>query len=122
MYKLAEYDFVITTYYTIEADYKHKQSKKCSKNSKHVDDDVSRRKSVLHSVKWNRIILDEAYYIRNVDSSTTQAVLALESTYKWALTGMPLQDHIEDLYSLLHFLRAYPYAYYFCEDCDASNT
>ncbi|KAH0653505.1 hypothetical protein KY289_031183 [Solanum tuberosum] len=33
-YKLEEYDFVITTYYTIEADYRTKKSKHNSKNSK----------------------------------------------------------------------------------------
>ncbi|XP_015159086.1 ATP-dependent helicase rhp16-like [Solanum tuberosum] len=56
MFKLEEYDFVITTYSTIQADYKPKKTKKnCS-----VGEDVSKRKSVLHSVKWERIILDEA--------------------------------------------------------------
>ncbi|KAG5568015.1 hypothetical protein H5410_064964, partial [Solanum commersonii] len=53
------------------ADYRPKKSKQNSKNSKLCDEgssdnsvsvgeDVSRRKSVLHSVKWDRIILDEA--------------------------------------------------------------
>ncbi|MCD9638827.1 hypothetical protein HAX54_022987 [Datura stramonium] len=86
MHKLAEYDFVITTYSTIEADFRPKQSKQYNKNSKprvemldqktdstaklsdgcSVDnsasagENVSRRKSVLHSVKWACIILDEA--------------------------------------------------------------
>ncbi|XP_049414588.1 ATP-dependent helicase rhp16-like [Solanum stenotomum] len=126
MYKLEEYDFVITMYPTIEADYMPKlskkggkNSKKRSRNSKPADDDVSRLKSILHSVKWNRIILDEAHYIQSVDSNATKAVLALESTYKWALTGAHLQ--IEVLYSLVRFLRADPYAYYFCEDCDGKG-
>ncbi|KAF3648067.1 hypothetical protein FXO38_18358 [Capsicum annuum] len=34
LYKLSKYDFVITTYSTIEADYRTKKSKKNSKNSK----------------------------------------------------------------------------------------
>ncbi|KAK6784944.1 hypothetical protein RDI58_018399 [Solanum bulbocastanum] len=70
-HNLEDYDFVITTYSTIQADYRPKKSKQNSKNSKLCDEgssdnsvsvgeDVSRRKSVLHSVKWNRIILDEA--------------------------------------------------------------
>ncbi|WMV38541.1 hypothetical protein MTR67_031926 [Solanum verrucosum] len=64
--------------------------------------------------KWRN-----AHYIQSVDSNATKAVLALESTYKWALTGAHLQ--IEVLYSLVRFLRADPYAYYFCEDCDGKG-
>ncbi|XP_027774337.1 ATP-dependent helicase rhp16-like [Solanum pennellii] len=129
---LEEYDFVITTYSTIQADYRPKKSKQKSKNSKLCDDgssdnsvsvaeDMSRRKSVLHSVKWDRIILDEAHQIKSVSNATTKAVLALESSYKWALTGTPLQNCIGELYSLVRFLQVTPYAYYFCENCNCSG-
>ncbi|MCD9638833.1 hypothetical protein HAX54_022993 [Datura stramonium] len=57
MYKLAEYDFVITTYSTIEADYWPKKVKKHKSVPVKI---YPGRKSVLHSVKWDRIILDEA--------------------------------------------------------------
>ncbi|XP_015159088.1 uncharacterized ATP-dependent helicase C23E6.02-like [Solanum tuberosum] len=71
MYKLEEYDFVFTTYSAIQAYYWPKKSKQNNKNSKWSDDgsiensawvgeDVSPRKSVLHSLKWERIILDKA--------------------------------------------------------------
>ncbi|KAK4714157.1 hypothetical protein R3W88_020064 [Solanum pinnatisectum] len=62
-----------------------------------VGEDVSTRKLVLHSVKWECIILNEAHYIKTVDSKTTKAVLTLESSYKWALTGTPLQNRIGEL-------------------------
>ncbi|KAH0652051.1 hypothetical protein KY284_031963 [Solanum tuberosum] len=81
IYKLAEYDFVITLSRLTLVPHR---------NSKHIDDDVSRRKSVLHS----------AHYIKSVESNITQAVLSLESTYKWALTGTPLQNRIGELFSL----------------------
>ncbi|KAL3332795.1 hypothetical protein AABB24_033054, partial [Solanum stoloniferum] len=131
-HNLEEYDFVITTYSTIQADYRPKKSKQNSKNSKLCDEgssdnsvsvgeDVSRRKSVLHSVKWDRIILDEAHCIKSVHSNSTKAVLALESFYKWALTGTPLQNHIGELYSVVRFLQVTPYACYFCEDCNCTG-
>uniref|UniRef100_M1DHI0 Helicase C-terminal domain-containing protein n=1 Tax=Solanum tuberosum TaxID=4113 RepID=M1DHI0_SOLTU len=133
-YKLEEYDFVITTYYTIEADYRTKKSKHNSKNSKprveimdqktdsteklsddgsvdissSVGEDVSRRRSFLHS----------AHYLKDADCNTARAVLALESSYKWALTGIPLQNRMNELYSIVRFLQAKPYAYHFCKDCD----
>ncbi|XP_021893748.1 DNA repair protein RAD16-like [Carica papaya] len=87
-------------------------------NSADDESSLSRGKSVLHSMKWNRIILDEAHSIKDRRSNTARAVLALESSYKWALSGTPLQNRVGELYSLIRFLRITPYSYYFCKDCD----
>ncbi|KAL2483664.1 Helicase protein with RING/U-box domain [Forsythia ovata] len=78
-------------------------------------------KSILHSVEWNRIILDEAHYIKDRRSNTTRAVLALQSSYKWALSGTPLQNRVGELYSLVRFLQIVPFSYYFCKDCDCRS-
>ncbi|XP_009795273.1 DNA repair protein RAD16 [Nicotiana sylvestris] len=83
-----------------------------------VDQDMITRKSILHSVKWNRIILDEAHYVKDRRCNTTRAIFALESSYKWALSGTPLQNRVGELYSLVRFLQMIPYSYYFCKDCD----
>lgn len=79
------------------------------------------RKSNLHSVKWERIVLDEAHSIKDRRSNTARAVLALESSYKWALSGTPLQNRVGELYSLVRFLQIVPYSYYFCKDCDCRS-
>ncbi|KAH6780513.1 Helicase protein with RING/U-box domain-containing protein [Perilla frutescens var. hirtella] len=78
----------------------------------------SKGKSILHSVAWERIVLDEAHFIKERRSNTTRAVLALQSIYKWALSGTPLQNRVGELYSLVRFLQIVPYSYYFCKDCD----
>uniref|UniRef100_A0A0G4HBV9 Uncharacterized protein n=1 Tax=Chromera velia CCMP2878 TaxID=1169474 RepID=A0A0G4HBV9_9ALVE len=76
---------------------------------------VSLKKSLLHSVKWQRIILDEAHRIKSRTTSTAKAVYSLQSTRaKWCLTGTPLQNRVGELYSLVRFLRFHPYAFYFC--------
>ncbi|KAK1427293.1 hypothetical protein QVD17_15976 [Tagetes erecta] len=78
----------------------------------------SSTKSILHLVKWDHIILDEAHYIKDRRCNTTRAVFALESSYKWALSGTPLQNRVGELYSLVRFLQITPYSYYMCKDCD----
>ncbi|CAL5226040.1 g8852 [Coccomyxa viridis] len=70
--------------------------------------------SVLHEVRWRRVVLDEAHSIKDRRCSTARAVFALTSKYKWALSGTPLQNRVGELYSLIRFLRIFPYAFYFC--------
>ncbi|BDA51349.1 probable ATP-dependent helicase rhp16 [Coccomyxa sp. Obi] len=70
--------------------------------------------SVLHEVAWRRVVLDEAHSIKDRRCSTARAVFALNSKYKWALSGTPLQNRVGELYSLIRFLRIFPYAFYFC--------
>lgn len=71
--------------------------------------------SVLHEMIWHRIVIDEAHRIKTRSSSTSQAITDLRSFgSRWCLTGTPLQNRVGDVYSLLSFLKVYPYAYYFC--------
>ncbi|KAJ4783295.1 hypothetical protein LUZ62_034541 [Rhynchospora pubera] len=74
--------------------------------------------SLLHLVRWKRIILDEAHYIKNRQTVSAKAVCSLDSEYKWAISGTPLQNKLGDFYSLIRFLRVFPYSYYFCKNCD----
>ena len=70
--------------------------------------------SPLHQIHWQRIVLDEAHKIKARTTSTAKAVYALDSEYKWCLTGTPLQNRVGDLYSLVRFLQMEPYSFYFC--------
>ncbi|KAK8627803.1 hypothetical protein V6N13_135403 [Hibiscus sabdariffa] len=89
-----------------------------NETSADIKDSLPRGKSPLHSVKWERIILDEAHFVKDRRSNTAKAVLSLESLYKWALSGTPLQNRVGELYSLVRFLQIVPYSYYLCKDCD----
>ncbi|XP_017251223.2 DNA repair protein RAD16 [Daucus carota subsp. sativus] len=86
-----------------------------------AEEGLGERNSNLHSIKWNRIILDEAHYIKDRHGYTTKAVLSLESPYKWALSGTPIQNRVGELYTLIRFLQIGPYSNYFCRDCDCTE-
>ena len=50
------------------------------------------------------VILDEAQRIKNWNTKTAMAVKRLQSRYAWVLTGTPLENRIDELYSLVSFL------------------
>ena len=70
--------------------------------------------SILHSMCWWRIVLDEAHIIKSRSSQTAAAAFALIGIHRWCLSGTPLQNRVGEFYSLVRFLRIDPMAHYFC--------
>lgn len=50
------------------------------------------------------VVLDEAQRIKNWNTKTAQAIKRLESRYAFVLTGTPIENRIDELYSLVDFL------------------
>jgi superfamily II DNA or RNA helicase len=50
------------------------------------------------------IVLDEAQRIKNWESKTTRAIKKLRSRYALVLTGTPLENKLEELYSIVQFV------------------
>ncbi len=50
------------------------------------------------------IIIDEAQRIKNPESHSAKAVKALKSERRWALTGTPLENKIDDVISIFGFV------------------
>jgi len=50
------------------------------------------------------IVLDEAQRIKNWSTKTTQAIKRLRSRYAFVLTGTPIENRLDELYSLMDFL------------------
>ncbi len=55
-----------------------------------------------HTYSW--LILDEAQYIKNPRARTALAACAQPSQHRLCLTGTPLENNLENLWSLFHFL------------------
>src|SRR5918996_3727849 len=55
-------------------------------------------------LKPDAIILDEAQRIKNWNTKTAQAVKRMRSRYAFVLTGTPIENRIDEIYSLMDFL------------------
>lgn len=53
---------------------------------------------------WHYLVLDEAHNIKNFKSQRWQTMLNLRTERRLLLTGTPLQNNIDELWSLLYFL------------------
>lgn len=53
---------------------------------------------------WDCLVLDEAQTVRNAESQVAQAAFRLRATWRLALTGTPVENRLEDLWSQLHLL------------------
>ncbi|KAM0342983.1 hypothetical protein ACHAPU_009013 [Fusarium lateritium] len=63
----------------------------------------------LFSLKFFRIIIDEAHHIKNRTSKTAKACYEISASHRWALTGTPIVNKLEDLFSLVRFLGVEPW-------------
>jgi superfamily II DNA or RNA helicase len=58
----------------------------------------------IEQVKWDLIILDEGQRIKNWESKTARVMKGLRSTFALVLSGTPLENRLEDLYSVVQFI------------------
>ncbi|MDR2389005.1 MAG: DEAD/DEAH box helicase [Tannerellaceae bacterium] len=59
----------------------------------------------LRGYTFEVIILDESQYIKNSASQASRAAEQLSSRHRLALTGTPLENSLEDLWSQFHFIQ-----------------
>ncbi|MEA2068463.1 MAG: DEAD/DEAH box helicase, partial [Verrucomicrobiota bacterium] len=59
---------------------------------------------INHRMKPDVVVLDEAQRIKNWSTKTAQAIKKLQSRYAFVLTGTPIENRIDDLYSIVNFI------------------
>jgi len=62
------------------------------------------RTAWMKSYAWRNVILDEAQAIKNPGAKQTKAIKALDSRWRLALTGTPVENRVGDLWSIFDFL------------------
>ena len=63
----------------------------------------------LFSLDFFRVILDEGHSIKNRQSKTAKACYEISARHRWVLTGTPIVNRLEDLFSLVRFLKVEPW-------------
>lgn len=58
----------------------------------------------LESVAWQTVVLDEAQNVKNAEAKQSQAVRQLEASFRVAMTGTPVENRLQELWSILDFL------------------
>jgi SNF2 family DNA or RNA helicase len=59
---------------------------------------------LLQDKKFRYVILDEAQHIKNVSSHRTKAIKKLNTERRLALTGTPMENNLDELWSIFDFL------------------
>ncbi len=62
-------------------------------------------RDILHRVHFHRIVLDEAQIIKNHMAQISIACRGLMGKHRWAISGTPIQNRVDEFYPFFKFLR-----------------
>lgn len=65
---------------------------------------IHRDVKTFQNISWQGIVLDEAQNIKNPEAKQSQAVRQLEAEFRTALTGTPVENRLQELWSIMDFL------------------
>ena len=109
---IRHWDVILTTYGTLASELKRRLIwEDRLKLDKDARPSLKEECAILgDKSKFHRVFLDEAQNVKNRATKASMAVCRINSTYRWCLTGTPMQNSVEELYSLIKFCRIRPYS------------
>lgn len=93
---------VLTTYGTVQNEW--------TRMNKTRDANGKVQRTGLFSVEFFRVVLDEGHTIRNRNTKTAKSVYELELKRRWVLTGTPVVNRLDDIFSVVKFLKLDPWS------------
>lgn len=90
-------DIVVTTYGTLASEFADDESKMNTGGP-------------VFQLKWRRVILDEAHTIKSRLTRWAKAAYRVKAERRWCVTGTVIHNHVNDVFSLLHFLQVKPWS------------
>lgn len=93
---------LLTTYGTVQTEW--------ARINKLRDENGKLPKIGLYSVDFFRVVLDEGHNIRNRTTKTAKSVHELVLRRRWILTGTPVVNRLDDIFSLIKFLGLEPWS------------
>ena len=107
-YNFRSVNVVLTTYGTLQAELRAQRDLETGQKS------LGKKASTfsLLSQNWKRVILDECHTIKNHSTLVAKACCLLRAERRWAVSGTIIQNSLEDVYSLMRFLRHEPFSEY----------
>lgn len=60
--------------------------------------------AALQAIDWHALVLDEAQQIKNPDTAQARAARELHGSVRLALTGTPIENRLDELWSIVEFL------------------
>ena len=108
---LRHFDVVLTTFGTLTAELKKLEKFMLRKRFNPEARPGTNEKCALlgDDVKWYRVVLDEAQCIKNSNTQGAKAACRLNAQFRFCMTGTPMMNNVDELWSLIHFLRIKPY-------------
>lgn len=96
-----------------EYEWVHQQSKKMKFNALLTTYEILLKdKTVLSSINWAFLGVDEAHRLKNDDSLLYKTLIDFKSNHRLLITGTPLQNSLKELWSLLHFIMPEKFEYW----------
>lgn len=111
--ELRSFDVVLTTYGKLGHEFKRLQKFRddVKLNGGMADHNAMKKTFPFLGPKsrFYRVILDEAQCIKNKNTHAARGCCTIASLYRFCLTGTPMMNSVQELYSLIHFLQIGPY-------------
>ncbi|PNS17355.1 hypothetical protein CAC42_7038 [Sphaceloma murrayae] len=109
--ELRGFDVVLTTFGTVASEMKKRDKFLARKEIDREAVERSDEKCIFIGPenKWYRVIVDEAQNIKNRSTLSSRGACHLDAQFRLCMTGTPMMNSVDELYSLIKFLRIRPY-------------